>query len=357
MRLPERDALAEHGGPRRDELRAAGIDPAALLDFSVNVNPYGPCAAVLRAIREAPVDRYPDPTALAAREALGRASAVPADHVVVGNGAADLLWTIARTFVRPAERALVVEPAFAELRRALQAGGAVIAEWRADAEHRFAIDGAAVARFAAELRPALVSVCTPCSPTGAWLSAAELCALAAAAPQATVVVDESFLALSDRADDAGVALPANVIRVRSLTKDHAIPGVRVGYALASPERAARLEAARPAWTTSALAEAAAVAASRQWAFVADSRRRLAADREALAGALRGLGLGPVPSVAPFLLVEVGDASALRARLLARHGILVRDAGSFGLPRFVRLAARPAADVERLVAALRAELAR
>jgi histidinol-phosphate/aromatic aminotransferase/cobyric acid decarboxylase-like protein len=142
-----------------------------------------------------------------------------------------------------------------------------------------------------------------------------------------------------------------------LTKEHAIPGARVGYLLAAPERVRQLDAHRPAWPVSAHAQAAAIAVCGTAPFVRESRRRLLEDRARLASQLRELGLEAVPSTASYLLVGVGCASELRARLLARHAILVRDCSSFGLPGHVRLGARPEADRDRLGAALRQELQR
>jgi histidinol-phosphate/aromatic aminotransferase/cobyric acid decarboxylase-like protein len=152
-------------------------------------------------------------------------------------------------------------------------------------------------------------------------------------------------------------VPPNVVCVRSLTKDHAIPGVRIGYAIGSPALVARIEHGRAAWTTSAAAQAAAIAACQLGAFVAESRQRLLAERAELARLLTGLGLAPAPSSTGFLVIEVGDARGLRDRLLARHHLIVRDCASFGLPGHIRLAARSAGDRERLAAALRTELGR
>lgn len=346
-----------HGGPQDAELRALGIDPATLVDFSVNTNPYGPCPALVEAIRTAPIDRYPDPTGRAAREALGSALDVAPDELALGNGAAELLWTLARALVRPGTKVLVVEPTFCELRAAATAAGAHVVEWRARSENDFAIDLDAVGARARAEDAALVYLCTPNTPTGTGVPAADIARWAAADPHRVVVLDQSFLSLSERFSDAAVAMPPNVVRVRSLTKDHAIPGVRVGYLIASRELVARVEDQRPAWMTSAMAQAAAIAACGQQAFVDDSRRALLADRDALAGELSRLRLAPVPSTAGFFLVRVGDARELRHRLLARHRILVRDCASFGLPEYVRLAARPAADRARLVAALAEEHAR
>ncbi|MCE9574301.1 MAG: histidinol-phosphate aminotransferase family protein [Deltaproteobacteria bacterium] len=340
-----------HGGPRDAELRALGLDPAHVLDFSVSTNPYGPCPTVVAAIRAAALDRYPDPTSHATRIAMAPLVGVPPEQLVLGNGAAELLWAVARAVLRPGDTALIAEPTFSELRTAAIALGARIREWRAAAD-RFQIDLAAIARHLGDAR--LVYLCTPSTPTGATVRADEVAAWAATCPDTVIVLDQSFLSLADHAEDATVAMPANVIRVRSLTKDHALAGVRVGYLIAAPALVARIEAQRPAWSTSALAQAAARAALSSRAFVDASRLRLRDDRAELVTALRDLGLIPAPSTAPFVLVSVPDATALRARL-ARHAMLVRDCASFGLPGYIRIAARPPADRARLVTALRQEL--
>jgi histidinol-phosphate/aromatic aminotransferase/cobyric acid decarboxylase-like protein len=121
--------------------------------------------------------------------------------------------------------------------------------------------------------------------------------------------------------------------------------------------AARIEHGRAAWTTGAAAQAAAIAAATLGGFVAESRVRLLAERAQLAALLVALGLAPAPSSTGFLVVRTGDAEALRHRLLVRHHLLVRDCTSFGLPDHIRLAARSAADRDRLAAALHRELAR
>jgi histidinol-phosphate/aromatic aminotransferase/cobyric acid decarboxylase-like protein len=99
-------------------------------------------------------------------------------------------------------------------------------------------------------------LCTPNNPTGAYVSSGEVSELARALPDTVLVVDQSFLALSDHADDAFAVLPDNVLVVRSLTKDFALAGLRIGLLLGSRELVAKVEAARPTWSTSAPAQAA-----------------------------------------------------------------------------------------------------
>src|SRR5204862_108573 len=121
------------------------------------------------------------------------------------------------------------------------------------------LDLADIAREARAERCRVVYLCSPNTPTGTRHPALDLAAWAAAHPELTLVLDQSFVSLSDSPEDAAVPMPSNVTRVRSLTKDHGTPGARVGYLLASPALCRSGEHGRPQWTTSAFAQAAAIA--------------------------------------------------------------------------------------------------
>lgn len=354
--MAEPDSLRIHGDPDRDELARAGIAPDALLDFSVNVSPLGPHPAVVRAASSARLDRYPDTTGRLARESLADALGTSPDRLVLGNGAADLLWGIARSFVRSGP-GLVVGPTFSEFPAALRAARAESVEVRMLEDERFAVDLGRVAEALRRHAPPVVYLCHPNNPTGRAAGTARIGELAEAHPTTTFVLDEAFLSLSERHAEAAIPLPPNTLRVRSLTKDHALPGLRVAYALGAPALVRKLESERPPWTTSAPAQAAIVEAMRHPEHVVRARETLLAARRSLVARLEELGLDVVPSETIFVLVRTGDADALRARLLERHGILVRSATSFGLPEHLRLCARPTGDVDRLVAALTEERAR
>lgn len=344
----------QHGGPSEAELRTFQLTPDAVLDFSSSTNPYGPNPAVLRALQGAILTRYPDSSALRAREALGARARVGANEVVLGNGAAELLWSLARCLLRPGERALIAGPTFSEFPAAALAQGASVGEIRGRAETGFAIDLEALSEHARAEGARVLYLCSPNTPTGSVVAAEWLADWARQHPELWIVLDQSFLSLSENWADAELQLPANVIAVRSLTKDHGIPGVRVGYLLGTAELCRAVEAARPAWSTSAFAQAAALACASSDDFLPTSRERLLDDRRQLEHALGSLGIEFLPSRANFLVARVPQIARLRARLLSHHGILVRDCSSFGLPGFMRLGARPAADRERLLGALGAE---
>ena len=111
--------------------------------------------------------------------------------------------------------------------------------------------------------------------------------------------------------------------------------------------------AQPPWSVNALAQAAGLAALGDDEHLAAGRRLAAEAKAYLVDGLGRLGLPCLPSRTNFWLVEIGDAAGLRRRLLPR-GILVRDCASFGLPRHIRLAARPLSECERLLEALAAD---
>ncbi len=351
-----------HGGMLHDELARLGLVPEDVLDVSVNVNPYGPCRPVIDAISSAPIARYPDPTATPARVALARWLDVPSDRVVVGNGAVDLLWSIARCLVRPRDAVLIVEPAFSELRNAATRTGARIVEHHLRPEDDFALDPNELDAALGLAKPRLAYVCTPANPTGVRTPIEPLARLASEHPGTTFLVDLSFSSLSAQHRDDVVHASDRVVWLRSLTKDFALAGLRVGFAVAPRELAASIESHRPPWSVNALAQAAAIAATTReaQAFVADTRGRLLEDRARLERELRGLGLRTHRSETIYTLVDLGPerrATALRDAMLARHAVLVRDATSFGLPHHVRLGARPPVQEARLLRALSKELAR
>ncbi len=345
-----------------DELARLRLAPEDVLDVSVNVNPYGPCLTVIDAIRKAPLERYPDPTAAPARVALARQLDVASDRVVVGNGAVDLLWSIARALVRPGDSVVVVEPAFSELRTAAVRAGARIVEHRLAPEDDFKLDPAALAAAICIAKPRIVYLCTPANPTGASTSVAPIACLAREHPDTTFIVDISFLSLSSGHRDDVVHACDRIVWLRSLTKDLALAGLRVGLAVAPRELCASIESDRPPWSVNALAQAAAIAATtpQAQAFIVQSRTSLLEDRERLEGDLHRLGLRTHPSDTIYTLVDLGRercATALRDAMLIRHAVLVRDGTSFGLPHHVRLGARPPPQQGRLLRALREELAR
>jgi histidinol-phosphate/aromatic aminotransferase/cobyric acid decarboxylase-like protein len=346
--------LAErvHGGVDASELARYGVAPAELLDLSVNVNPWGPHPQVVAAIQRAPLTCYPQPSAAEARAALATSCARSVEEVLVGHGSAELLWAAVRALAHTRRPLVIVRPTFSEPEHAAAASGMPVVALQAQ---RFQIDLDQLSRTIRSCAAAGVYLCQPNNPDGAALPAEQLAALFAAHPECTFILDQAFLSLSTRHQDAVLHYGENVLAIRSLTKDHALPGVRAGYALASPAWIARLAAQRPSWMVSTLADAAIREACRHGDYVRDVRERLLRAKAELAGACRALGLEVSDSASHFFVLRVGDADALRERLLQRHAIAVRSCSSFGLPEYIRVAGCEEPARTRFVRALRAEL--
>jgi histidinol-phosphate aminotransferase len=330
----------EHGSVAAAELARFGRTPADVLDFSVNINPLGPAPAVLRALQETDWTRYPGDDENPLREGLAQRNGVIPAQVALGNGSAELLWLIALSILQPQDRVVVVGPTFGEYARAARTTGANVREVQA----------------LRDLPPArMLFVCNPNNPTGYLHERSEILQVLSAQPDRLVVLDEAYAVfLPDRwQSEAVLAAHPNLVLLRSLTKEHALPGLRLGYLLAAPEVACAVESVRPPWSVNAGALRAGLATleSEAETHVEHARAIVAASRELLTDGFNQLGYHVRPSAANFVLVEVGDAGIFR-RTLLRHGFVVRDCTSFGLPSYVRVACRVPEECEALIDTVR-----
>jgi histidinol-phosphate aminotransferase len=351
-----------HGAPDYGELERLGLHPREVLDFSVNANPYGPSPRVREAAVNAAIDRYPDRECLELRRALRHYELVqgnlPLGCIVCGNGTAELIWAIARAYLKPGLVAAVIGPTFGEYRVASLAAGATVLELGARAAACFQPDTAAIAAWRRRGQPSLVWLCNPNNPTGTWLDQHHIDHLVEACHRtgAVLVVDEAYWRfvfpkeVYSAIELLGSPRGQQVVVLRSLTKDFALAGLRLGYSVAAPDVTERLGAQLPSWNVNGVAQEAAIAALTDRAHLNTTLDRLTTERLAFFQSLRDAGLHVVPSRTHFCLVGVGDARHVRQQLLARK-ILVRDCTSFGLPQFIRVATRPSGDWQQLLLAL------
>lgn len=330
-----------------------GGAPSGWLDLSANPNPLGTPPAVRAAIGAARYDRYADLDTRAAERHLASDAGVAGDEVLLTAGATEALRLVATALLGPDDRAVVVGPTYGEYARLGALAGAAVEEIRAVPP---SFDPPLEALLDALDGPArVVIVGDPNNPTGRTLGPAGyrrlLGALSAGAPgSALLVVDESFTPFAaEEPPDRELLATGRVLLVRSLTKRLAIPGVRVGYVIGPPGILARLGAARDPWPVGAHAIAAAKVA--RWRLAPGERVRIADWRRALTDGLLTRGLRPTRSDANFVLVEAGPVAPELIACLARRRIAVRDATSFGLPGYLRVAVRSPGEQERLFAGL------
>ncbi|MSQ33018.1 MAG: histidinol-phosphate aminotransferase family protein [Dehalococcoidia bacterium] len=351
---PRHEAAIEscpHGVLSPREARARGLDPGEVLDFSFNVNPYGPPLAVAAAVSRAAIARYPDSDSAELRAALAQRAGVAESQVCVGDGSMELLWLLGLAYLRPGDRALILGPTFGEYARLARIFGAQPVEMVASEAAGWAPDLAALRRALAQ-GPRLVFLCNPNNPTGLYLKRGLVEEILGLCSQSLLVMDEAFLGFVGSPWPSEPLLErGQVVLVRSLTKDYALAGLRLGYAIGSAQTVAALEAVRPPWSVNALAQAAGLACLEDGQFLPTTRRQLEETKAWLTGELAALGLPAVPSAANFFLLKVGDGAAFRGRLL-ELGVCVRDCASFGLPQYVRIGVRTPAECRRLLEAIK-----
>ncbi|WP_280358417.1 Rv2231c family pyridoxal phosphate-dependent protein CobC [Nocardia otitidiscaviarum] len=346
---PARAATEPSGSVDHQRLRHHGDVDArpGMVDFAVNVQGTAPPEWLRQRLagRLEELGRYPDSgEESAARAAVAARHGRRAEEVLLLAGAAEGFAMLPRLGVR---RAAVIHPSFTEPELALREAGVPVT--RVVLEPPYTLDAGLVPEQAD-----LVVVGNPTNPTSVLHPAEALLALRR--PGRIVVVDEAFAdAVPGEPETlSGIDLP-DVLVLRSLTKTWALAGLRCGYALGAPQVLARLNQGRPHWPLGSL-QLEAIAATSAPAAVVETRRKaeiIAADRAAMIPRLRTLGIDVhEPAAGPFLLIRVPDAELLRKRL-ADKGIAVRRGDTFpGLAAgFLRVAVRPPAEVDRLVAAI------
>lgn len=327
-----------------------------LLDFAVNVQGSGP-PGWLRERLVACLDglgRYPAAAHdAAARAAVAQRHGRRPDEVLVLAGSAEGFALLPA--LRP-QLAAVVHPGFTEPEAVLRDAGIPVVRVLTDEA-----DGHRLRPGAVPEQADLVVVGNPTNPTGVLHPADDVAALAR--PERVLLVDEAFAdAIPGEPQTlAGRRLPGLLV-FRSLTKTWALAGLRAGYALGSPSLLAMLGASRPAWPVSTPALEAVLACSQPAAVAeaAAAAQRLVEQRAFQAELLAGIeGVAVLPGQAPYLLLRLPDGAGAGVRAALRAaGIAVRRGDTFpGLgPDHIRVAVRPADQVERLAAALAGALA-
>lgn len=353
-----------HGGDLRRMAASSGRTPASLLDFSVNVRPEGPPdfirAALCRAMNA--LSAYPSPHAEEAVDAAARHHGINPAHLVFGNGSNELIHALARVLTG-IPCAVIIEPAFSEYALACEKAGIPIL--RMPSALCKTDDTAFLARIP---HGAAVFFANPGNPSGDFMPREQCYNLFTQRPDCIWIVDEAFIEYVDEERVCSLlnAVPEqpNWVILRSLTKFHAVPGVRLGYVATGTDMATRLRAALPAWTVNAFALAAACAVfadTQETAdFAVETRRENAERRADLVNRLHGIrtvcnNLCVFPSAANYVLFRWTDApSRLSERLLREYGIAVRDCSNYhGMEdgTWFRVAVRFPEDHATLVAAL------
>jgi histidinol-phosphate aminotransferase len=341
------------GKPIEEVARELDLDPATIIKLASNENPRGPSPKALAAIASAASEltRYPDGNGFALKAALSSRLAVRPEQIVLGNGSNDVLELATQAFLRPGDYAVYAQYAFIVYPLATQARGALGIEVPAR-DYGHDLDAM---RAAITPKTRVVFVANPNNPTGTWVAGSAVEAFVASVPRDVIVVlDEAyneFLEPSEQSDSAAwVARHPNLIVSHTFSKAHGLAALRVGYGVMDAAVADLLNRVRQPFNVNALAQAAALAALDDTAYVDESRRLNREGLRQLEAGLRTQSLRFLPSRGNFVLIEVGDAQAMY-RALLRQGVIVRPVANYELPTWLRVTVGTPAENERFLGAL------
>jgi len=343
---------AVHGGIDHARLTALGISPEQVLDFSVSLNPYGPPPAVRASLKETDIAAYPDSATTRLTNRLAEVLNISAANLIAGAGATELIRLAALCYLGADDTLLITTPTYGEYEVAARLSGARVITQPTRAEDGFQLDVAETLRLIKEHRPRAVFLCNPNNPTGSYLARDDVVMIIASAPDSLIVLDEAYIAFTDKPwPSLELIKHPNLLIIRSLTKDYALAGLRLGYAVADGSIINTLKKARPPWNVSAPAQSAGLTALADGDYLKSCAAKIKKSKAYLSAELASLGCEVLPSATNFFLVKVGDGAAWQRRLLER-GLLVRDGASFGLPEYIRLAPRTPPECRRLVTAIK-----
>ena len=358
-----------HGGLIQETSEKYGIPESEILDFSANFNPLGSpfgypgsgldfeeiISKSLGKILEYPDNRYQE-----FREAAAKfvGQGISPENIIPGNGSTEIIRLVAECVVERGDKVLIPWPTFGEYEMQCRIMGAEI-EYPSQEEIETLPDEVLE-------KAKILFICNPNNPTGKLRSRNQLKALAerCRTHKTLLYVDEAFIDLSDPAQSVADLTVSNdyVFVMRSLTKAFAIPGVRMGFGIASPGMAEILNSARLSWNLGAVANAIGTAllnmeggACSQYleesrVAIREEGRRLKAKLDGI----RGFEAGEVN--VNYIFVDISrfmlDSGELSKRLASR-GILVRDCANFHClgKDFIRVAVRPAEENDKLISAI------
>jgi len=340
------------GKPIEETRRQLGL--REVIKLASNENPLGPSPKALDAIRKSlkEINRYPDSNGFYLKKKLAKAMNLEPANFVLGNGSDELIDIIIKTFVEPDENIVTADVTFLEYEIIASVMGCRVK--KAPLKY-FKYDLDAIKKCI-DSKTKVIFISNPNNPTGTYATKYEMEDFIKELPQDIIlVIDEAYDTFID-VDDFPLTLKyaknRNVIILKTFSKAYGLAGLRMGYAIARPEIAAYMEKARQPFNVNLLAQAAAIAALDDKKFLVKTRKVVLEGKNYIYDNLNKLGVSYVPSVANFILIDVGrDGADVFNRMLNR-GVIVRDMKQYGLKNFIRVTVGTRKENERFVKVLK-----
>jgi histidinol-phosphate aminotransferase len=332
------------GRPISEVARQFGLVENQIIKLASNENPLGipesAKAAMLAVMHD--LGRYPDSNGFELKQVLAQKNQVPDTWITLGNGSNDILELATRSVAHGGSEIIFSQHAFAVYPLATQAVGAkavVIAPKAEDLGHDLEAMQRAITN-----NTKLIFVANPNNPTGSFLSGEQIAQFLKKVPEHVVVVlDEAYneyLKPEQQYDAiAMVRQYPNLIVSRSFSKAYGLAGLRLGYAVSQEAMTDLMNRIRQPFNVNTLAQAAAIAALQDIAFLAQGAKLNQEGYVQLTQAFHKMGLHYLPSAGNFILVQVGEDDGAGSRVnleLLKQGVIVRPVDNYGLPKFLRV---------------------
>lgn len=350
-----------HGGDLLTANQLFGNGSKQLLDFSANINPLGPPPRVMEKLRDQldTIVHYPDPGQRLLKQKLAERNAVSPEHLLIGNGAAECM-AVALLGLQP-EIVGVVYPCFSEYEQLSLAFGAKIKSCSGKLADDFKPDMLELLQLLSETD--LVFIGQPNNPTGVLYSREELLIIAEQAEKTNtyLVIDEAFIDFLPDKNQFTLLHELErfkkVLIIRSMTKFYAIPGLRLGYAIAQPELISKLQRKQVTWSVNQLALVAGEACLEEQKYEEQTITLIREQRSYVKSLLEEeLGWFVFPGQANFLLVRLPNelTSAYLQWEMGQKGIIIRSCTMYlGLTdRDFRIAVRTKLENDCLIQAFK-----
>ena len=339
--------MIKHGG-------YFGKDREDVIDFSVNINPLGVPFRLKEKLKKSieNLERYPEIDGKSGIDLLSNKLDIDTENIILGNGATELIYLFARTF-KP-EKVMIVEPTFTEYERAFSLNGSKIHHFKTNEEDNFKIYIESLIEELETTHPEVLILCNPNNPTGTFTQKEDFYPLLKILKDKNIklFIDESFIDFTDKESYVSLLEECSIFLLRSMTKIYAIPGLRLGFGIASKTIIKELNKNKEPWTINSLALDSIEVLLEDKFYKDQTNMWYSNEKERLKQGLKQIeSIKVYESEANFFLCRLNksDSSSLRDYLINR-GIYIRTCEDFyGLDNsFVRLSVRTREENARLV---------
>jgi histidinol-phosphate aminotransferase len=300
------------GLDREEVSRRYGISLENIMMLSRNENPYGPSPRVWEAMKDVPLQRYPNSRHFV--KAVSDYTGFPEENIVVGAGMDEIITTNARLFLGRSDKALIPVPTYNLYGLAVRLCGA-----RPVYQPR--LPGFEVSKEITK-DAKMIFLCTPNNPTGNSISEETVRAIADIT-DGIVFLDEAYAEFAKKSLLNIVKEHDNIAVGRTLSKAFGLAGLRLGYAVVPSWIAEQYRRVAPLFSISSFSLAAGEAALRDLKHMRQNVSKIVSERERMHCRIEGAN----PSQGNFLYIETPIRSAEITDCLLRRGIVVRDCSS------------------------------